>query len=253
MWINHRNNTSFMEKSVSEAISYRRSVRSYQKTDIDDDKVEDCLKNASIAPNSSNLQLWEFYHVSSTKKIEELSKACFNQSAARTANRLVVFIARKDLWRRRAKSNLDFLNQSFDKPDQSIRLLKRKKQVNTYYSKLIPGLYIDFLGVFGLIKHFVCHMIGLFRPIYRETRISDMRIVAHKSCALAAQNFMISMAAIGYDTCPMEGFDSKRVKQILDLPYSAEVTMVVSCGIRESSGVYGSQFRVPFEEVYYRI
>ena len=31
-----------------------------------------------------------------------------------------------------------------------------------------------------------------------------MRIVAHKSAGLAAQNFMISMAAIGYDTCPME-------------------------------------------------
>jgi nitroreductase len=31
-----------------------------------------------------------------------------------------------------------------------------------------------------------------------------MRIVAQKSAALA-QNFMISMAAINYDTCPMEG------------------------------------------------
>ncbi len=253
MCISHRNNISFMEKSVSEAISYRRSVRSYQKINIDDDNVENCLKNASIAPNSSNLQLWEFYHISSKKKLEELSIACFNQSAARTANRLVVFIARKDLWRRRAKSNLNFLNQNFDKPNLDKRLLKRKKQVNTYYSKLIPALYIDFLGVFGFIKYVICHMIGLFRPIYRQTRTSDMRIVAHKSCALAAQNFMISMAAIGYDTCPMEGFDSRRVKQILNLPYSAEVTMVVSCGIRESSGVYGSQFRVPFEEVYYRV
>jgi nitroreductase len=38
-----------------------------------------------------------------------------------------------------------------------------------------------------------------------------MRIVA-QSAALAAQNFMISMAAVNYDTCPMEGFDSLRVK-----------------------------------------
>jgi nitroreductase len=30
-----------------------------------------------------------------------------------------------------------------------------------------------------------------------------MRIVV-KSAALAAQNFMISMAAVNYDTCPME-------------------------------------------------
>jgi nitroreductase len=242
-----------MEKLVSEAISYRRSVRLYQNKDINDDNIENCLKNASIAPNSSNLQLWEFYHIISKKKLKELSSACFNQSAARTANRLVVFIARKDLWRRRAKSNLDFLNQNFDKSDLDKPLLKRKKQVNTYYSKLIPGLYTDFLGLFGLIKYLTCNLIGLFRPIYRQTRTSDMRIVAHKSCALAAQNFMISMAAIGYDTCPMEGFDSSRVKQILNLPYSAEISMIVSCGIRENSGVYGAQYRVPFEEVYYRV
>jgi nitroreductase len=38
-----------------------------------------------------------------------------------------------------------------------------------------------------------------------------MRIA--QSAALAAQNFMISMAAINYDTCLMEGFDSLRVKK----------------------------------------
>ena len=89
--------------------------------------------------------------------------------------------------------------------------------------------------------------------MYRQSRLSDMRIVAHKSTALAAQNFMISMAAIGYDTCPMEGFDSRRVKQILNLPYSAEITMIISCGIRDEKGIYGPQFRVPFEEVYFKI
>jgi nitroreductase len=41
---------------------------------------------------------------------------------------------------------------------------------------------------------------------------NDARIVAHKSCGLAAQTFMVAMANEEYDTCPMEGFDSKRVK-----------------------------------------
>jgi nitroreductase len=78
-----------------------------------------------------------------------------------------------------------------------------------------------------------------------------MRVVAHKSAALAAENFMISMAAIGYDTCPMEGFDSLRVKKALNLPWASEVTMVIGCGIRdEDKGVYGPRFRIPFDEVY---
>jgi len=80
-----------------------------------------------------------------------------------------------------------------------------------------------------------------------------MRIVAHKTAGLAAENFMVSMAAIGYDTCPMEGIDSLRIKRILNLPSSAEITMVIGCGIRDDKGVYGPRFRVPFDEVYYEI
>lgn len=86
--------------------------------------------------------------------------------------------------------------------------------------------------------------------MYREVRDKDMRIVAHKTTGLAAQNFMISMAAIGYDTCPMEGSDTWKVKRVLGLPFGAEINMIVSCGIRSEKGVYGERFRIPFEEVY---
>ncbi len=119
-----------------------------------------------------------------------------------------------------------------------------------YYKKLIPIVYIDFLGLLGWLKYFIFQIMGIFKPIYRQTRLSDMRIVAHKSAGLAAQNFMISMAAIGYDTCPMEGSDTLRVKQILSLPRGAEVNMIISCGIRNDKGIYGPRFRVPFKEVY---
>lgn len=242
-----------MEKITSDAISYRRSVRLYKNEDIDYKKVKQCLRNASIAPTSSNLQLWEFHHITSKDKMAKISTACFNQSAAKSAQQMVVFVSRKDLWKSRAKANLKFLNIQFDKPNLSSQLLRRKKQVNNYYKKIIPSIYTDMFGILGLIKFVVFHIIGLFRPIYRQSRLSDMRIVAHKSTALAAQNFMISMAAINYDTCPMEGFDSLRVKKILNLPSDAEITMIISCGIREEKGVYGPQFRVPFEQVYFEV
>lgn len=64
---------------------------------------------------------------------------------------------------------------------------------------------------------------------------------------------MISMAAINYDTCPMEGFDSLRVKQIIGLPHSSEINMIIGCGIRDENGIYGERFRVPFEQVYFKL
>ncbi len=242
-----------MEKTVSEAIAYRRSTRVYKNDNIDTRKVKECLVNASLAPTSSNLQLWEFYHVTNQEKLKQLAEACFNQSAAKTAKQLVVIVARKDLWRKRALANIDFLNKVYDKDDLSERDLKRKKMATNYYRKLIPTIYTDFLGVLGYIKFLIFQIIGLFKPIYRQTRLSDMRIVAHKSAGLAAQNFMTSMAAIGYDTCPMEGSDTLRVKQILGLPGGAEINMIISCGIRDDKGIYGPRFRVPFESVYFEI
>jgi len=242
-----------MEKTVTEAINYRRSVRKYIDTPIDGDKVKQCLKNASLAPTSSNLQLWEFHHVMDKEIIKKLAVACLNQNAAKTAQQLVVVVARKGLWKERSKANIEFLNNAYDKPDLAPRLQKRKKMFLAYYQKLIPFLYSDFLGILGLFKFIIFQIVGLFKPVYRQTRLTDMRIVAHKSAALAAQNFMISMAAIGYDTCPMEGSDTMRVKRILNIPRSAEITMVIGCGLRDDAGVYGPRFRVPFEDIYFSV
>jgi len=240
-----------MEKTVSEAIAYRRSTRLYTDQPLDTEKVKQCLVNASLAPTSSNLQLWEFYHVTSRATLDQLAKACFNQGAARTAQQLVVIVARKDLWRKRANDVLKFRNKTYDiKENPSEKDLKYKARNQNYFGKIIPILYSDFLGIFGWLKYWFFQILGLYRPVYRQTRLFDMRVVAHKSAGLAAQNFMISMAAIGYDTCPMEGSDTLRVKKILGLPRGAEINMIIGCGIRDEKGIHGPQFRVPFEEVY---
>ena len=89
-----------MEKTVTEAINYRRSTRVYKDEPIDSEQVKQCLYNASLAPTSSNLQLWEFYHVTSKEIIEKISPMCFNQNAAKTAQQMVVFVTRKDLWKK---------------------------------------------------------------------------------------------------------------------------------------------------------
>ena len=243
-----------MLKTVSEAIEYRRSVRKYLDVELDEEKVKNCIKNATLAPNSSNMQLWEFYHVTDNETLKKLSKACFDQNAAKTAINMVVFVARRDKWRERAKYNLDFLEDMFDKQEKKgIDVERRRKVSRRYYKKLMPTIYTDFLGIVGYYKKILSFFIGLFRPIYREVLLSDTRVITHKSVALAAENFMLSMAEIGYDTCPMEGSDTSRVKKILKLPSKAEITMIIGCGIRAENGVYTERFRVPFEKVYKKI
>jgi nitroreductase len=242
-----------MKRTVTEAIEYRRSVRIFKKESIDPNKVKKCIINASLAPNSSNLQTWEFYHIINKTVLNSIAKkACFNQNAARTANQMVVFVVRKDLWRKRAKANIDFLNSVFDKK-MGKNTEKNRKMALKYYKVAIPIMYTSFFGILGLLRYIFFQTVGIFRPIFREVRLSDLRIVSHKSTALAAQNFMLSMAEIGYDTCPMEGSDTSRIKKILNLPSSTEINMVIGCGIRDEKGIYSERYRIPFEEVYKEI
>lgn len=242
------------EKTVSEAINFRRSVRIYDaEKPIDTAVVKKCVEQASLAPNSSNMQLWEFYHITSKEIITKIAPFCFNQNAARTAQELVIFVVRKDLWKKRAQANLKFIDKNFGDNNPKSEQSSREKVARNYYGKIIPFAYADFLGIFGFLKYIIILITGLFKPIYREVRKSDMRNVAHKTCGLAAQTFMLSMAAKGYDTCPMEGSDTWRVKKLLNLPIGAEINMIISCGIRKPEGVYGERFRIPFKEVYTKV
>ena len=239
-----------MKKEFDKIIRTRRSVRKFKPIDIDDDLVKDSILHASLAPNSSNLQLWEFYHVTSKKLMKEISYACFNQPAARTANQFVVVVTRKDLWNERRLFNLRKIKTRNLKVND--KHLKNRNIAIKYYKYLIPTVYKEFYGILGFFRYLNAMIIGLFRPIYRQVTKSDMRVVAHKSAALASQNFMISMAGFGYDTCPMEGFDSLKLKKLLKLNSKSEINMVIGCGIRLKEGVYGERFRIPFDDVYFR-
>lgn len=239
--------------NLEEIIHYRRSIRHYKNIPIDTQKVKHCIELATLAPNSSNMQLWEFYHITNPKTLKKIAKACLSQESATTAQQMVVFVTRQDLYRNRTKKMLVLETQNVINNSPIAKQEKRKKTWYFYYTKVMPFLYARFFGLLGLFRKVMVNIIGIFRPIVYQVSESDMRVVVHKTCALAAQTFMLAMANEHYDTCPMEGFDSIRVKRILKLPFGAEINMIVSCGIREEYGVWGDRMRIPFEEVYQEI
>ncbi len=239
--------------TLEEIINYRRSVRHYKDIPLDSEKVKHCIELATLAPNSSNMQLWEFYHVTNPETLKKLSIACLNQQSATTAQQMVVFVTRQDLHRKRARKMMEMETRNVLENSPEEKHEKRIKSWKMYYGKIMPFLYSRFLGILGIVRKITVNIIGIFRPIVYQVSENDMRVVVHKTCALAAQTFMLAMANEKYDTCPMEGFDSRKVKNILKLPFGAEINMIVSCGIREEQGVWGDRMRIPFNEVYQRI
>jgi len=120
------------EKTVSEAIAHRRSVRIYDpEKPIDTEKVKYCIEQATLAATSSNLQLWEFYHITSQEMKKQVALNCYNQPAAKTAQELVIPVVRLDLWRERIQANVDFIHSNVKTPEDE----KKIKGALTYYPK----------------------------------------------------------------------------------------------------------------------
>lgn len=240
---------------LEEVLNFRRSVRNFSSHNLPDvEKVKHCLELAALSPNSSNMQLWEFYHITDPTVISLMADACLSQSAVTTAPQVVVFVTRQDLHRKRAKVVFALTRDNILRNSPAEKQQKRIKNQELYYGKVMPFLYSRFFGVLGVFRKVLTTSISLFRPMTTFVSESDVRVVAHKSCGLAAQTFMIAMAAEGYDTCPLEGFDGRRVKKILNLPRGAEVNMVIPCGIRNGNeGIWGDRIRLPFDDVYQHI
>lgn len=230
-------------------VDYRRSNRKFNPAiEVPDEVIKRSIERAILSPNSSNMQLWEFYWIASREKLDEFVLLCMGQSAAKTAKQMVVFVTRKDKWRERAKWNLAKINENSEGVAGALTT-----RAQSYYGKVMPFLYFnDPFYIMATIRRTVSFFMGLRKPFYRTGGPSNQRIVVHKSCALAAQTFMLSIAAEGFHSCPMEGFDERRVKKALKLPYGAEINMIISVGLATDEGIWGPRLRVPFDAVVFR-
>jgi nitroreductase len=227
-------------------ITTRRSIRRFSGKPIPSDAMEKILKAGLLAPNSSNLQTWEFYWVQSPLKRKEINYAFLGQPAATTAAEIVVCVARTGVWRQHAKEMAEILRQA--QPPAPKAAVK-------YYTSIVPLAYnLGPLGILGPLKKLVLTVTGWFRPVPREcTSKADLQVWAAKSASLACENIMLAARALGFDSCPMEGMDSHRIKKILHLPSDAVVVMGISLGERLPEGVYGPQIRFPWDRAIKKV
>ncbi|MCR8913965.1 nitroreductase family protein [Marinobacter panjinensis] len=218
----------------------RRSVRRFSDEPVPEHVLDDCLDLAMLAPNSSNLQPWEFFVVRTPDLKAKLAEACLGQNAAKTAPVLIVVVARTDTWRQHSRMALE------QWPEENLPTIVKK-----YYSKIAPIHYNQGpFGLFGVAKKTAGLFVGLTRPVPRGPYSpNEMKVWATKSTALAAENLMLALRAHGYDSCPMEGFDECRVRRLLKLPKKGLVTMVLAAGKRSEKGVYNRQYRFDKDEL----
>lgn len=236
----HDKKTTRMLEAFTEVVESRRSVRRFTETPISDEVLRECFRLAMLAPNSSNLQPWEFYVIDDANKRTQANKICMNQNAAKTANKLIAVVARTDTWQENAKQ---ILEQYPDKPIP--------KSVQTYYGKLIPIVFTRgpanaaSLAKRGIIKAHRTLKGPIKTPIYNQHQLKTWAV---SNTFLAAENLMLALRAHGFDSCPMGGFDEPAMKKLLGLHADQHIAMMIGAGERADNGIYNEQFRFDYDQ-----
>ena len=84
----------------------------------------------------------------------KVSRACLDQKATSTASQIVVFVTRRDLYRKRAKFVLDFgvgISNGIARRKRQGEAYKDRK---LYYGILMPFVYARFLGLLGFSEYY---------------------------------------------------------------------------------------------------
>jgi nitroreductase len=89
------------------------------------------------------------------------------------------------------------------------------KQPERYWRNTVPD-----------VQNFIVPAIDNY---YRD-RAQVQRDEAMRSCGMAAQTLMLAVMAMGYDSCPMDGFDFDAVGKLIKLPEDHVIAMFVAVG-----------------------
>jgi nitroreductase len=227
---------------ILDLISQRRAVKLFEPVEISKDLRQQILNAARHAPSSFNLQPYRFYWVQSDVKKATVAKLCLSQKPAETASALIVAVADLKSLSVTSQDQLEWMRTS-NLTEEKIRDYERKAKIGRILFK--PGP----LGIFAAIKWALFRLLNLrmvigMPPLFQQ----DLFKWATKSTSLACQNLMIAAEALGMNTCPMEGFDNRRLSRYLDLSdRHHEIVMVIALGKKSSDYNEPPQWRRPLD------
>jgi len=224
------------------AIVHRRAIRAFDPIPIPTAVREQVLDAARLAPSSFNMQPYRFYWVESPEHRTIAAHLCLGQTAAVTASALVVAVADLGSLKSTSRQQLEWMRANGFSSDKLHDYSRTAKIGRILFA---PGPF----GLFGAFKWLLFRLLHFWKiigmpPLSRK----DQFKWATKGTSLACENLMIAAEALGWNTCPMEGFDSRRLCEFLGLsPHVQEIVMVIAVGKKSSTHQEQPQWRRPLE------
>ena len=220
----------------------RRAIKSFNPDKpIPSETLSHILALTQRAPTGNNLQPWTAVVVSDPEKRKELHFAAMSQQKILEAPITVVFAANLNALANQSKV-ISMGVQSGTMTEAEARDMNVKTT-----ALLHPGP----LCILQAAKFVVGSVWSLFKPM--TVPPINLKAYVWKQTLMPVQTFMLAASSHGLATCPMEGFDERRVREVVGLPSNFSIPIIVSLGYA-SDHVINSKpqsLRIPPNEQFF--
>lgn len=193
-------------------LEQRYATKKFDGKKIPDEKIERLKDYIQLAATSFGLQPFKVMIITNQETKDELFKESWNQTQINTCSHLLVFCAYTDV---------DARIDGYEK------MLKDSGVPEEKYS-----VYI-----------------GMMRNWAKGASQDNLKSWSQKQCYLGLANAINGAKDLGFDSCPMEGFDKEAYAKILELPENLIPTVI--CPVGYADDIPKPKIRFKKEELFF--
>lgn len=191
-------------------VMQRYAVKKFDGKKVSEDLISELLELVRFASSAINLQPWKIHIITDQKVKEQLLPASYNQQQVTTCSHLLVFCADTD----------------YDDLIRRLGILMQKEGVSQEMRKM----------VLDMARQFTAGM-----------STDQKRAWSQAQTYLALGNALNGAKALGFDSCPMGGFDPAEYSRILKIP--PHLVPVMLCPVGYAADKPMPKIRFPREEI----
>lgn len=194
-------------------VKERRSASNFlPNISIKKEELQEIFELVKFGPSAFNLQHSHYVTVLDENKKEQLREAANGQYKVSSASAVIIVLGDK----------------------------KAYKQASEIYEGL------KMLGIVN--KQEYDHMVQDTVSFYETGGTQFQRDDAIRNASLSAMLFMLAAKEKGWDTCPMIGFNSEKVREILNIDEQYEIALMITIGKEKVASRKPRGYRKPVSE-----
>ncbi|MBW4673436.1 MAG: nitroreductase family protein [Desmonostoc geniculatum HA4340-LM1] len=207
--------------NIKEILEKRRATRSFRPDRIPSEILEEILRLGCLAPSSYNLQPWRFIVVTEAEHKAKLREFGFEQDKLTEASAVLICCGDRQVAQRK------YIN----------KVIELGKQVGSMTEKRVKFMHMAIPPFFQ------------FKPSYQS-----LEAWSNRQVMIAVTCIMIAAQSLGVDSCPIEGFVAKPLREYFQIPDHVDVCCLLALGYAaEPYSQYGGRFgldQLCYGEIY---